>query len=103
MPPARHLHQWLPHWIDEVMLDQQVPEAVGALVQVRHRHVERNGPPVFWPTPPDGRMREEALIDPGISLLELLRGHVLRLKDGMAGVVEIPVTMQDAALCFHLA
>src|SRR5436309_228506 len=37
VPPAGHLHQWLPDRIDEVVLDQQVPEAVGAFVEIRHR------------------------------------------------------------------
>ena len=34
MPPARHLDQRLPHRVHQVVLDQQVPEAIRALVEV---------------------------------------------------------------------
>src|SRR5215471_7109966 len=100
--PTGRLHQGLPHSIHKVVLNQQVPEAIGSLVEVRHSEVERHGPPIFWSAVPDRRMREQALIDPGIALFEFFPRHVLGLKDSMAGVIERPVAMQDAALGFHL-
>jgi AraC-like DNA-binding protein len=42
VPPARHLHQRLPHRVHQVVLDQQVPEAVRALIEIRHGKVERD-------------------------------------------------------------
>src|SRR5450759_1508569 len=72
MPPARHLHQRLPDRIHKVVFDQQVPESVGALVEVRHRQVEGDGLQLLWTAAPDGCVREEALVDPGVSLFEFL-------------------------------
>ena len=40
--PTRHLDQRLPHRVDEIVLEQQMPEAIGALeLEVRHLEVER--------------------------------------------------------------
>src|ERR1700720_4814355 len=84
------------------MLDQQMPEAVGALVEVRHREIERDSLPVERPAAPDRRMREKPLVDPGIAMLELLGSHVPGLKNGVGGVVESPIAMQEAAFRLHL-
>jgi len=99
---AGHFYQWLPNGIDQVMLDQQVPEAIRALVQVRHGDVERDGLPLLRPAAPDRGVGEETLVDPGVSVLEFLGRHVLRAKDGMARVVEAPVAMQNSSFAFHL-
>ena len=47
-------------------------------------------------------MREQPLVDPGIAVFEFFWGHVPRLKDGVPGVVERPVTVQEPALRLHL-
>src|SRR5246127_5042275 len=80
-----------------------MPEAIRPLVEIGHRNVERNRLPLFRPATPDGGVREQALIDPCVSVFELLGSHVLRLEDCVARVVETPVAMQDASFSFHLA
>ena len=49
MPPAGHLDEWFPYGIHKVVLDKQVPEAVGAFIEVRHRKVQRHCLPLLRP------------------------------------------------------
>ena len=48
--PTRHLDQRLPHRVDEIVLEQQMPEAIGAPeLEVRHLEVERHSLPLLGP------------------------------------------------------
>src|SRR5438270_2695469 len=86
----------------QVMPDQQMPEAIRTLIQVRHRQIRSNCAPILWPPPPDGSMREKALINPSITLLEFFRYHVLWTKHRMRRVVPAPIAVQQASRCLHL-
>lgn len=79
-----------------------MPEAVGALVEIGHGQIERDGLQLLGAAAPDGLVGEEALVYPGVAVLEFFGGHVLRAEDGVAGVVAGPVFVEDAALGFHL-
>src|SRR5579864_8819906 len=103
MAPAGHLNERLPYRIDEVVLDEQMPEAVRPLIEIGHRNVERDGLPLFGPATPDRAVREQTLIDPCVPLFEFFGSHVFRPEDCVSRVVESPVAMQDASLSFHLA
>src|SRR5207253_5410563 len=59
--------------------------------------------PVFRAPAPDGRMRKQALVDPGVAVLQFFWRHVFGLKNGMTRVVERPVAMQDSPLRLHLS
>ncbi len=54
------------------------------------------------PAAPDGGMREELAIAPGVSGLQLPRAHVHGAEDGVGRVVEIPVGVQKPALLLQL-
>src|SRR5678816_4140872 len=81
MPLARMLDQRPPHRRSEPMADQQVPEAVRALVEIAHREIREHCAAVARPPLPDGRMGEQFVVAPGVALIELLAAHVLRLED----------------------
>src|SRR5580698_4342043 len=80
-----------------------MPEAVGTLVEVRHGEIRRDRVPVLRAAPPDRRVREEALVNPCVALLEFLCRHVPGAEDRVASVVERPVLMKNPALGLHLA
>jgi len=39
--------------LNVVVFDEEMPEPVGALVEVRHRQIRRNGAPIRGPAPPN--------------------------------------------------
>src|SRR6188474_329466 len=102
MPPTRMLDKRPPHRRSEPMPDQQVPETVGALVEIAHREIREHCAAVARPPLPDGRVREQLVVAPCVALIELLAAHVFRLKDDVRRVVLVPVAMQDAPLRFEL-
>ena len=103
MPQPRQLHQRTPHRVHQIMLDQQMPEAIRALVQIRHRQIQRHSAPIFRPAPPDRSMRKQPLINPSVSVLQFLGRHVPGLKHGVRRIVLRPISMQNPPLGFHLA
>src|SRR5579862_3674684 len=48
-------------------------------------------------------MREQSLVDPGVTVLKVFRRHMLWPENGVRSVVERPIPVQQAALFFHLA
>src|SRR5579862_7911355 len=52
---------------------------------------------------PDRGMREQSLVDPGVTVLKLFRRHMLWPENGVRSVVERPIPVEQAALFFHLA
>ena len=103
MAKAGEFDEGPPGGVDEMVLDEEAPDAIGTLVEVGHGEVGSDGVPIVRTAAPNGGVGKETLIDPGVTELQLFGGHVFGAKDGVSGVVEIPIAMQDAAGCFHLA
>src|SRR5882724_7355616 len=79
-----------------------MPETIRAFVQIAHRKVRGHGRAVGRPPLPNGSVREEFAVAPGITTVELLDAHVLRLKHDVSGVIFVPIPMQDASFSFQL-
>src|SRR6516225_9781630 len=47
-------------------------------------------------------MREQSPVKPVVSQQQFLRRHLLWLRNHVRGVIEIPVSVQQTALGFHL-
>jgi len=44
VPPTRPLHERMPHSMHQVVLDEQVPDAIRTFVEIRHRRCIRPAP-----------------------------------------------------------
>src|SRR5579872_24380 len=97
------LDQGTPDGARQAMPDQQMPEPIGALVQVAHRQISQHRASIVGAPPPDGAVRKQSLITPGVASIQMLAGHLLGLEYDMGGIVPVPVTMQDASLRLELA
>ena len=86
----------------EPALDQEAPQPVRTLVKVRPAEVHRPLGRPLGPAPPDRRVREQPPVQPVIPEFELLGRQVLRPEDGVRGVVEVPVAVEDPPLALHL-
>src|SRR4029078_4144508 len=98
MPPPRMLDQRPPQRRGETVTNQQMPEAGRSLVEIAHREIRQHCPAVARPASPDGRMREQPVVAPGVAAIELFATQVLRLEDDVRGVVLVPVSLQNAPL-----
>ena len=78
-----------------------MPEEIGTLVEVAHGQVGKDGVILGWAALPDGAVAKETAIAPGITLGQLGLGHQARFEEYMAGVVEVPVLVKEAAIGFH--
>ena len=96
------LNQRPPNLSSPSMGNQKTPEAIRALIQIRHPEIRRHSAPVFRPPPPDGSMREQPFIAPLIARIEFFGRHSRRLKDDVCSVVEAPVAVNDSSLFFEL-
>src|ERR1041385_68794 len=97
------LDQRSPDCPGEAVTDQQMPEAVRALVEITHREIRQHCSAVARPALPDGCVREQLVVAPRVAAIELLAAHVLRLENDVRSVVLVPVSMQDAPLRVELA
>ena len=78
-PPAE-LDQRPPDTARQPVADQQMPEPVRALVEVRHRQIRRHGAPVRRPPAPDRAVRKQPPVAPARSRSSSCFGrHVLGL------------------------
>lgn len=100
---AGQFDEGAPGGVDEVVLNEEVPGAVGALVEVRHGEIGGDGAPIDGAAAPDRSVGEETAVHPGVALFEFLGRHVLGTENGVGGIVERPFAMQKAAFGFHLA
>src|SRR5689334_7315232 len=82
--------------------NQQVPETVRALVEIRHREIGGHRTPVLRPPPPDRSMREQPLVAELVARGELFGRHVLGLEHDVRGVVEAPVAVNDPPFGYEL-
>ena len=81
VPPARELDERPPDERRQAVADQEVPEAVRALVEIRHRQIRQHRAPVLRAAAPDRAMREQPLVAPARSRrMSSSAGHVLRLE-----------------------
>src|SRR5262249_59681922 len=102
MAPPRLLDERSPDRARQAVSDQQVPEAVRALVEIAHRQIGEHRVAMLRAAAPDRTVREESLIAPGVTLLELLAAHVLGMEHHVPGVVLVPVAVPDAPLGLEL-
>src|SRR5271155_2166337 len=85
----------------EVMFDQQVPKPIRSLVEIRHSEIHRHGTPICRTPTPDRPVREEALVNPAITLLQFLRCHMPGPENRMGSVVLTPIAVKQTSLGFH--
>lgn len=102
MAEAGEFDEGAPDGVDEMMLDEEAPEAIGTFVEIRHGEIGRDGAKVGGAASPDGSVGEEALINPGVAFFEFFGRHIFRAEDGVGRVVERPIAMEQAAFGFHL-
>src|SRR3984957_3641769 len=92
-----------PHGGGESVADQKAPHPVRTFVQVTHRQIGQHCLRILRAAGPDGAMREEGVVTPGVAVVELLRAQMLGPEYHVAGVIAVPVTVQDAAFGLQLA
>jgi hypothetical protein len=90
------LDERAPHRVRPVPRDEHAPEEIRALVEERHRDVGRHCREGFRAPTPDAREREEPAVAPRVAGLELIGRHVSRAKARVRGVVERPISVEDA-------
>ncbi len=62
--PSGVFDERLPHRRRQAMLDQQMPEAIRALVEIAHRQIGQHGARILRTTPPDRCVREQPVVAP---------------------------------------
>src|SRR5215467_3227959 len=67
MPESGKLDQRPPHNVHQMMPDQEPPEPVGTLVEVRHCQIRRDGAPVVRTAAPDRNVGKQTAIEPGVA------------------------------------
>ena len=97
VPCGGSCHERAPHAMHEPVRDQEAPQPVRALVEVRPAEVHRPLGHLAGPTPPDRCVREQPPVQPVVAQFEFLGRQVLRPEDGVRGVVQIPIAMQEPA------
>src|SRR4051812_3128636 len=71
MPAPSVLNERAPHGCRETVANQQVPEEIGALVEIAHGKVAEHGVAILRAAAPDGAVREQRFVAPRIAVLEL--------------------------------
>src|SRR5690606_17141156 len=72
MATSRMLDERSPHRGGHSMLDQEMPEAIRALVQIAHRQIGEHRARIRRTPPPDRRVREQPVVAPRVTAIELL-------------------------------
>ena len=64
MPETGPFNEWAPDPGGEVVLDEEVPEAIRFFIEVAHGEIRRDGAELARSAAPNGAMRKESAVSP---------------------------------------